>query len=215
VLAVPGMKAGSIHIELYDLKTTQIINAHTSDLSQIALNRDGTRIATTSEKGTLIRIFDTATGYKLKELRRGADRAEIYSLAFNPESTALCLSSDKGTIHIFGLAQEQLSSNHTNAINRQSTLSFMKDILPSYFSSEWSAAQFHVPEPRSICCFGSSPNSIIVVCADGTCYKYIYDIGICSSCLLSQLTNFFFSLAKGECKQEWFGRFLTTKEGDV
>jgi len=198
VLAVPGMKAGSIHIELYDLKTTQIINAHTTELSQIALNRDGTRIATTSEKGTLIRIFDTTTGYKLKELRRGADRAEIYSLAFNPESTALCLSSDKGTIHIFGLAQEQVSSgvNSINNINRQSSLSFMKDILPSYFSSEWSAASFHVPEPKSVCCFGSSPNTIIVVCADGTCYKYIYDI------------------AKGECKQEWFGRYLT-KEGDV
>lgn len=85
VLAVPGMKPGTVHVELYDLKTTQIINAHTSELSQIALNRDGTRLATTSEKGTLIRIFDTATGYRLKELRRGADRAEIYSLAFNAE----------------------------------------------------------------------------------------------------------------------------------
>jgi len=190
VLAVPGMKPGAVHVELYDLKSTQIINAHTSELSQIALNRDGTRLATTSEKGTLIRIYDTATGYRLKELRRGADRAEIYSLAFNAESTALCLSSDKGTIHIFGLTQEQAQQESKKSTNRQSTLSFMKEILPSYFSSEWSAAQFHVPEAHSICAFGSSPNSVIVVCADGTCYKYQCDIG------------------KGECKQEWFGRFL-------
>jgi len=72
----------------------------------------------------------------------------------------------------------------------------MKDILPSYFSSEWSAAQFHVPEPHAICAFGSTPNTIIVVCADGTCYKYVYDIG------------------KGECKQEWFGRFLKTEDDE-
>jgi hypothetical protein len=29
VLAVPGIKPGSVHIENYDLKTTQIIHAHT------------------------------------------------------------------------------------------------------------------------------------------------------------------------------------------
>lgn len=197
VLAVPGIKPGSVHIENYDLKTTQIIHAHTNELSQLALNRDGSRLATASEKGTLIRIFDCVNGVKLKELRRGADKAEIYSLAFNADSTALCLSSDKGTIHIFGLANpQQFAQERNNNINRQSSFSFMKDILPAYFSSEWSAAQFHVPEPHSICAFGNTPNSIIVVCADGTCYKYMYDIG------------------KGECKQEWYGRFLKSDDDE-
>jgi len=189
------MQPGFVHIENYDLKTTQIIHAHTNELSQLVLNRDGSRLATSSEKGTLIRIFDCVNGTRLKELRRGADKADIYSLAFNADSTALCLSSDKGTIHIFGLANPQQFTDRNN-INRQSSFSFMKDILPSYFSSEWSAAQFHIPEPHAICAFGSSPNSIIVVCADGTCYKYTYDIG------------------KGECKQEWYGRFLKSDEDE-
>ncbi|KAI8525260.1 hypothetical protein RHMOL_Rhmol13G0216700 [Rhododendron molle] len=42
---------------------------------------------------------------KLKEaiiqVRRGGDRAEIYSLAFS--STWLAVSSDKGTVHVFSL----------------------------------------------------------------------------------------------------------------
>jgi len=59
VLAVPGTKPGTVHIELYDLKTTQTIQAHNNGLTQICLNLEGTRIATSSEKGTLIRIFDT------------------------------------------------------------------------------------------------------------------------------------------------------------
>jgi hypothetical protein len=37
------------------------------------------------------------------QLRRGADRAEIYSLAFSPNAQWLGLSSDKGTVHVFSL----------------------------------------------------------------------------------------------------------------
>ena len=55
--------------------------------------------------GTLIRIWDCHTGEPLRELRRGMDRAEIYCLCFNPTSTFLACSSDKGTIHIFSLAE--------------------------------------------------------------------------------------------------------------
>ena len=36
----------------------------------------------------------------------------------------------------------------------------MKDILPSYFSSEWSHSQFSLPDTRKICCFGKD-NSVI------------------------------------------------------
>lgn len=37
------------------------------------------------------------------QVRRGADRAEIYSLAFSPTAQWLAVSSDKGTVHIFNL----------------------------------------------------------------------------------------------------------------
>eukprot|EP01113_Clastostelium_recurvatum_P024448 TRINITY_DN291_c0_g1_i2.p1 TRINITY_DN291_c0_g1~~TRINITY_DN291_c0_g1_i2.p1 ORF type:complete len:348 (+),score=111.90 TRINITY_DN291_c0_g1_i2:117-1160(+) len=197
VLACPGLKPGYVHVELYDSSQTQIIPAHNSALAQIALNRDGTRLATTSEKGTLIRIFDTATGEQLKELRRGADRAEIYSLAFNNDSTALCLSSDKGTVHIFGLMSKEAvaAAEAAKAKNKTSSFSFMRDILPSYFSSEWSAAQFSVPESKCIVAFGAA-NVVIVLCADGTCYKYTYD------------------MAKGEVNQESYGKFIKGKDDE-
>jgi hypothetical protein len=50
VLAVPGLKPGSVHVELYDIKHTQLIQAHNNALTQICLNLDGTRLATASEK---------------------------------------------------------------------------------------------------------------------------------------------------------------------
>jgi len=68
----------------------------------------------------------------------------------------------------------------------------MKEILPSYFSSEWSFAQFHLPETHCLVAFGSEANSIIAVCADGSYYKYSFD-----------------AVKGGECKNEKTGKFLT------
>jgi WD40 repeat protein len=67
----------------------------------MALNFTGTLLATASDKGTLIRIFSTEDGSPLQEVRRGSDKAEIYSIAFDKHSTWIACSSDKGTIHIF------------------------------------------------------------------------------------------------------------------
>jgi len=103
VLVCPGLQRGHVRVELYDSKKTTLIPAHETSLSCFALNFDGTLLATASEKGTLIRIFDTSTGRNLQEVRRGADRAEIYSLAFNYNSLWLACSSDKGTVHIFSI----------------------------------------------------------------------------------------------------------------
>ena len=44
---------------------------------------------------------------------------------------------------------------------RAFSLSFMRGLLPKYFSSEWSFAQFRVPETRTICAFGTEKNTIV------------------------------------------------------
>jgi len=103
VLAVPGLNRGIIRIELYDIAKATLIKAHDADLAQFALNADGSKIASASEKGTLIRIWNCHNGDPLRELRRGMDRAEIYCIAFNPASTFVACSSDKGTVHIYSV----------------------------------------------------------------------------------------------------------------
>ncbi|CAG8621460.1 5915_t:CDS:2 [Paraglomus brasilianum] len=191
---IKGQRTGSN--TTYMSTSISFIPAHTNKLSCLALNEDGSKCASASEKGTLIRVFDTASGKLLNELRRGVDRAEIYSIAFSQDSRRLCVSSDKGTVHVFNLYAdaekgpgpvdngkahygEVVVNNPVLAPssgNRQSSLSFMKDLLPKYFSSEWSFAHFKItPDCRCICGFGQESHTIIVICADGTCYRYLFD----------------------------------------
>jgi WD40 repeat protein len=63
----------------HKLQTEQaiVIAAHTNAIAQLALNKDGSLLATTSAKGTLIRLFNPVTGDKLHELRRGSEEATI------------------------------------------------------------------------------------------------------------------------------------------
>ena len=135
VLACPGLHRGGVRLEWYDSgagaeggqaappaggRRTRFVAAHDGALAALALSADGARLATASDKGTLLRVWDTATGAPLAELRRGADRALVYSIAFSPPTPPspaaagaaaapppaeawLAASSDKGTVHVWRL----------------------------------------------------------------------------------------------------------------
>merc|ERR1711902_25106 len=67
------------------------------------------------------------------------------------------------------------NNNHKKEKNPTSSLGLFKSVLPRYFSSEWSLAQFRVPDVRTIVAFGSDETSIVVVSSDGTFYKATFD----------------------------------------
>lgn len=83
--------------------SASIIVAHTTALTTLSVPISGRYLATTSSRGTLIRIWNTMTGKLVKELRRGSDKAEIYGVAFRPDERDVCVWSDKGTVHVFSL----------------------------------------------------------------------------------------------------------------
>jgi len=179
-IACPGNVTGRVNVGFYDptgvaasgarMKITSIM-AHESQLAVMSLNFDGTKIATASIKGTLIRVYDTQSGDRLIELRRGAERVDIYSIAFSSQSDWLAVSSDKGTIHVFSLR----NASGSFTVNQKSSLFTISKILPSYFQSQWSFAQFRVPDYRTICAFGKDPYTVICLCADGSYYKVKFD----------------------------------------
>ncbi|KAI1007283.1 Autophagy-related protein 18 [Podosphaera aphanis] len=94
------------HVLIFDalkLEALNVVEAHRSPLSCIALNTDGTLLATASETGTIIRVFSLPKGTKLYQFRRGTYPSTIYSISFNLSSTLMCVSSTTDTVHIFRL----------------------------------------------------------------------------------------------------------------
>ncbi|KAK6105779.1 WD domain G-beta repeat family protein [Brugia pahangi] len=109
LLIYPGNQIGSVqYINLRDVArhatlTPTLINAHQSDVAQLALNSTATLLATGSNKGTVIRIFDTKTTELMREFRRGADPVTLHCVRFSPCSAFLAVASDKDTVHIFAV----------------------------------------------------------------------------------------------------------------
>ena len=62
--AAPNML--QVRVELYDVRRTKFIQAHSSPLVCMALSLDGKLLATASERGTLVRIHSTADASKLQ-----------------------------------------------------------------------------------------------------------------------------------------------------
>ena len=169
-------------IKDYDQQKERDIPAHKGIINFLQLNKDGSILATASEKGTLIRLFDTTTGDIIKELRRGTENAEIYSVAFDNTNRFLAVSSDRKTIHIFIINKEEnkieQNENENNlASNKKSMFGNLANFFgmgKNYFNSEWSFAQFKINSTKSICTFGQD-NTIIVVSNEGKYYKASFD----------------------------------------
>ncbi|KAG5343040.1 hypothetical protein C0989_000030 [Termitomyces sp. Mn162] len=121
-----------------------IIAAHETALTTLSVPASGRLLATTSSRGTLVRVWDSLSGKLVREFRRGTDKADIYGVAFRPDEQELCVWSDKGTVHVFTLVASGPS-------NRQSTFSPLTPFLPlpKYFDSEWSYAQYRIPSQSS------------------------------------------------------------------
>jgi len=222
VLACPGLQKGHLRVELFDITRSTLICACESALACLALNIDGSRLATASERGTLVRVWDTRSGTRLYELRRGAEPAEIQCLSFNLDSSCLLVSSDHGTIHIFKLSESAEAANAAAAAaaaatgtspdgsgNARSSFAFLGSMLPraitpSYIQSQWSFAQFRLPgsektPTRSIAAFGSSDReTFLIVCADGTFFKCRFDAVKGGECVRDDWQRFLFGEEDGQ-----------------
>jgi len=150
------------------------------------LNSSGDKLATASEKGTLIRIHNTKDGSLLQELRRGTENHQILSVAFHPTSDWIACTSDTGTVHIFklqdGKGAKMSTSGHVAEVandkndeskdkveikNKTSKLSFMK-VFHHYFGSEWSYSHVKkLSEKKTKVIFGPEEKQIIVIGYDG------------------------------------------------
>jgi WD40 repeat protein len=109
VLVLPAQSVGQVALIPLPSGSKRVLRAHNSTLRCVGLSPSGHLLATASEQGTLIRVFDTKTLDQVAEFRRGVEKAVIFGLAFSDGGRWLACTSDKGTIHIFDLRPPTLS----------------------------------------------------------------------------------------------------------
>lgn len=199
IMAFPGSQKGTIQIK--DLLgtvapekagTESICHAHQHEISCIAINQPGTRIATSSSKGTLIRVHHTQMRSLIAEFRRGADSANIYCLSFSLDSSFLCCSSDKGTVHVFAVRDQSLNKKSSLA-----QVGLLSKAVGTYMDSQWGMAQFSLTsESPCVCAFVGDKKSVVAVCMDGTLHRYAFT-------------------SEGSCVRESFDVFLDVSDDQM
>ncbi|KAI5964974.1 HSV2 [Candida margitis] len=155
ILVFPGKAIGQIQIvdlvQQQQGSSVNIIKAHKSTIRNLCINKTGTMVASASVFGTLIRVHSTKSTILLYEFRRGIDKADITSMKFSHNDSKLAVLSDKYTLHIFNLHQDNheqqqqeqedqklpIQENKHHALNK--FISFLPStLIPQYFKSTWS-----------------------------------------------------------------------------
>ena len=103
MLVLPAQTMGQLHLVPLPTGSKRVLRAHSSNIRCMALSFSGNFLATASEQGTLIRVWDVKTLSQVVEFRRGVEKAVMFGLAFSEGERWLAATSDKGTIHTFDL----------------------------------------------------------------------------------------------------------------
>ena len=204
IISYISKKIGEIIIKIYDkiniyeeLKyKIKKISAHQSEITYMTLNYQGDILASCSEKGTIIRLFSVKNGNLLKELRRGTDYAEIYSLNFDKNSHYLICGSSKGTIHIFNIKENEGVKNPKSFL---SSIGSYLNIQNDYLKNEWSFAQFHIESKgKYITNFVGDNNIFVILTNDGLYYRVKYNPSTGEECKILQQEKYLFIEAKDD-----------------
>ena len=92
------------YVDIWDKSSNEPlrqIKAHNNKLECIQINNNGEYLATASNRGTIIRIFNVNNGEKIKEFRRGYYNKIINNLVFNEYTNLLMCTTISGSIDLF------------------------------------------------------------------------------------------------------------------
>ena len=183
MISYPSPDVGKIIIKDYDNKidgnfSVGEINAHKNEIIALVMNYDGSLIASASERGTIIKIFKSKDRSLLQELRRGTEHAEIYSLAFDFKSRFIACSSNKGTVHIFYIKNDEIDEKNKNQKSIIGNVVSFLGFKNEYLSSEWSFAQYRLTcKEKNIVSFNHEKDDIIIVITlNGKYYQGMFDM---------------------------------------
>ncbi|XP_067006590.1 WD repeat domain phosphoinositide-interacting protein 2 isoform X1 [Anabrus simplex] len=200
-LAYPGSNTiGEVQIfDAINLHAKTMIPAHDSPLAALGFSPSGTKVATASEKGTVIRVFLVHDGTKLYEFRRGMKRCvSISSLVFSMDCNFLCCSSNTETVHVFKLEEPEEALRQVPDENQgwrgyltkavQVSVTYLPSPVTDVFNQGRAFASVRLPFQglRNVCAITTIQKvlRLLVASADGFLYVYTLDTAEGGDCTL-------------------------------
>ncbi|EGN92573.1 putative phosphatidylinositol 3,5-bisphosphate-binding protein of the vacuolar membrane [Serpula lacrymans var. lacrymans S7.3] len=206
------------------LTVANVIQAHKAPISFLSINSTGTLLATSSDKGTVIRVWSIPGAEKLYQFRRGTREARIYSINFNVVSSLLAVSSAHDTVHIFKLGPQKASSS-TQALEggyeafiderrksggvslRRKSMQMTKSLshsvggyLPNTLTEMWEPSRdfafLRLPTSGAHCIVALSGTlpQVMVISSEGYFYSYNIDLENGGECSLMKQYRFVLSI---------------------
>lgn len=103
VLAYPALPSGTLRIQSAEFPEAVSVAAHQSALALLSTDVAGTVVASASEAGTVVKVWQTRDGTLIHELRRGVHPTQISCMSFRDDSRYLAVASASPTVHVFKL----------------------------------------------------------------------------------------------------------------
>ena len=158
-------------------------DAHNHSIARIAIGGPKGKqiLATASEKGTVIRIFDLGSTFrKLGVLLRGSSPCSMHSIAFNSDASMVASSSSNCTVHVF-LLEKANGGSDAPTKKAKDKLKFVR-LLPEVVSDQkegvrsWSKIRLESTmnlHPLSLAFLPS--NQLVVLTNHGTIQRFMFD----------------------------------------
>jgi WD40 repeat protein len=170
IIVSVGSKKGEIAVWKLNHENYSTIQAHNSEhnIEMLAISRDGGKVATASESGTLINVYSTESYELLYQFRRGTSSTKIHDLSFSWDGNFLACCSGNGTVHIF-----ELYAKMSDSMNIKSSLTdwISEDYLPGYFGSMWSFVQHRLNTYAKMTCTFDDKHILHVATYEGKYYR--------------------------------------------
>lgn len=124
------------------------INAHEHSVTRMVIGTSGSQsfLATTSSKGTTIRLFGLPRGDFLWEFHRGSRSCQFYSLAWSGNADRLVTYGSSGTVHVFSWPKEKDVQVDENSNNDQTEEGDFQHVANSSTRNEY---VYHTPKKSS------------------------------------------------------------------
>lgn len=162
VIGFPFSEKGMIRVQNFTNNTKVVIQAHSSNITNIVFSKDGKLVCTAGEKGTILRVFNCETGEKVKEFRRGISNVNLTSISFSFDNNYLCSVSETGTVHLFSLIDD--IQNKTNLYDK-------------YQGNTRGFAEYKIQDEKELFCtfLNEQETKIFIVSLKGNVYKIAYN----------------------------------------